>query len=147
MYINIFHQSRSFLLKFEFLRRKKNIQLSSFHFATCSPRFTHKRSKFTRQHTRFRSYRSARLKRERESRKRWIFREKKDESKMKFQRLAYKRVARLSTLSQQYQQRMDTPIGVRKLGLAGGSSGNAMTSAWRAAVCLRINALKENLRW
>lgn len=110
-------------------------------------RFTHKRSKFTRQHTRFRSHRSARLKRERESRKRWIFREKKDESKMKFQRLAYKRVARLSTLSQQYQQRMDTPIGVRKLGLAGGSSGNAMTSAWRAAVCLRINALKENLRW
>lgn len=110
-------------------------------------RFTHKRSKFTRQHTRFRSHRSARLKRERESRERWIFREKKDESKMKFQRLAYKRVARLSTLSQQYQQRMDTPIGVRKLGLAGGSSGNAMTSAWRAAVCLRINALKENLRW
>lgn len=110
-------------------------------------RFTHKRSKFTRQHARTRSHRSARLKRERESRKRWIFREKKDESKMKFQRLAYKRVARLSTLSQQYQQRMDTPIGVRKLGLAGGSSGNAMTSAWRAAVCLRINALKENLRW
>lgn len=108
-------------------------------------RFTHKRSKFTRQHARTRSHRSARL--ERESRKRWIFREKKDESKMKFQRLAYKRVARLSTLSQQYQQRMDTPIGVRKLGLAGGSSGNAMTSAWRAAVCLRINALKENLRW
>lgn len=35
------------------------------------------------------------------------------------------RVGRVSvtcTLSQQYQQRMDTPIGVRKLGLAGGSS-------------------------
>lgn len=141
MYINIFQSFKIWIFT-----QKKNIQLSSFHFATCSPRFTHKRSKFTRQHARIPSEREIKTKAN-ESRKRWIFREKKDESKMKFQRLAYKRVARLSTLSQQYQQRMDTPIGVRKLGLAGGSSGNAMTSAWRAAVCLRINALKENLRW
>lgn len=143
MYINIFHQS----FKIWIFTQKKKIYGYRRFISPLVHRFTHKRSKFTRQHTRFRSYRSARLKRERESRERWIFREKKDESKMKFQRLAYKRVARLSTLSQQYQQRMDTPIGVRKLGLAGGSSGNAMTSAWRAAVCLRINALKENLRW
>lgn len=141
MYINIFHQSFKIWI---FTQKKKYtvIVVSFRHLFTDSPI----KGRNLQDNTRG-SHRSARLKRERESRKRWIFREKKDESKMKFQRLAYKRVARLSTLSQQYQQRMDTPIGVRKLGLAGGSSGNAMTSAWRAAVCLRINALKENLRW
>lgn len=142
MYINIFHQSFKIWI---FTQKKKIYGYRRFISPLVHPDSPIK-GRNLQDNTRG-SHRSARLKRERESRERWIFREKKDESKMKFQRLAYKRVARLSTLSQQYQQRMDTPIGVRKLGLAGGSSGNAMTSAWRAAVCLRINALKENLRW